>query len=147
MTFFPVASPETAMRFMWLGTAGLTVTFFCLLAGRFYGFFPGFLLAGAAAGFAADIYSAFAIGRGQFKRIRELPPRFDDWAPLQQDSARLVQRTTAIGLALLAIGTGINFVQSLFSIHRLDPLWGLLLLMSGMCIQLFGLARYLERLQ
>jgi len=135
------------MRFMWLGSFGLLVTFLCLFAGRSYGSFSAFVIAGALVGFALDIYSAVAIGRGQFKRARELPPRFDLWDERRRKAAARVRRTTTAGVVLVFLGIMVNFVRSLLGVHWPDPFWGLLLLFGGMSVQLFGLARYLERLQ
>ena len=146
MTLFSVATPATAMRFMWLGALGLAVTFLCLLAGRGYGSFPGPLLAGAIAGFALDIYSAVAIWRGQFKRNRELPARLDHREEWQRKTAAILQRTTGIGVTLVFLGVMLNFMRSLFGAQWPDPFWGLILLFAGLCTQMLGQARYLGSL-
>jgi len=124
---------------------GLVLTFVCLLVGRHQGSFPATLLAGAIAGFALLMFSAIAIGRGQAKRIRELPvlPLSDE---RQRKAAALLQVTTAIGLIMLSAGVLLNSALSLFGMRGFDPMGGTVLVFAGLGVQFYGHALYLERL-
>jgi hypothetical protein len=131
---------------MWLGTLGLVVKFLSLLAIRYYGSLLEYLFWGLAAGFALLVFSGVTIARGQFKRNRELPLRFELWNEEQRRANAILRRTNAIGVTLLFVGVMINFTQSLLRIHWLDSLWGLVLVLVGLWLQFFGQAKYLERL-